>query len=55
MLRWIKSCVLLLITVISCHVKSSAAWMLQPAPDSLKPLNGVISPSGSESKSPESK
>ncbi|PEI02653.1 hypothetical protein CRM79_05160 [Pantoea agglomerans] len=31
------------------------AWMMQPAPDLLTPLNGIISPSESESKSPESK
>ncbi|MGI1290761.1 Rz1 family lipoprotein [Enterobacter kobei] len=26
------------------------AWMMLPAPDLLTPLNGIISPSGSESK-----
>ncbi|WP_419717621.1 Rz1 family lipoprotein [Erwinia aphidicola] len=26
------------------------AWMMQPAPDLLTPLNGIISPSESESK-----
>ncbi|MGC0781463.1 lysis system o-spanin lipoprotein Rz1 [Pantoea agglomerans] len=31
------------------------AWMMQPAPDLLTPLNGIISPSESESKSPETK
>ncbi|NEH20733.1 hypothetical protein GQQ13_20075 (plasmid) [Pantoea agglomerans] len=31
------------------------AWMMQPVPDLLTPLNGIISPSESESKSPESK
>jgi prophage endopeptidase len=29
---------------------SAPAWMMQPAPDLLTPLNGIISPSESESK-----
>ncbi|MBH2720155.1 Rz1 family lipoprotein [Serratia ureilytica] len=29
---------------------SPPAWMMQPAPDLLTPLNGIISPSESESK-----
>ncbi|WP_073981052.1 lysis system o-spanin lipoprotein Rz1 [Erwinia sp. HDF1-3R] len=31
------------------------AWMMQPAPDLITPLNGIISLSGEESKSPERK
>ncbi|MDU7812100.1 MAG: lysis system o-spanin lipoprotein Rz1 [Atlantibacter hermannii] len=30
------------------------AWMMQPAPDLLTPLNGIISPSESESKPSQS-
>ncbi len=32
-----------------------AAWLMQPAPDLLTPLNGIISPSESESKPLEAK
>ncbi|MDH7589054.1 Rz1 family lipoprotein [Serratia bockelmannii] len=53
--------VMLLLASVGCsstpHVRSNPppAWMLQPAPDLLMPLNGIISPSEIESKSPESK
>lgn len=36
-------------------VTGTPAWMMQPAPDLLTPLSGIISPSESESKSPVSK
>ncbi|WP_370461295.1 Rz1 family lipoprotein [Pantoea sp. F_11] len=31
------------------------AWLMQPAPDLLTPLGGIISPSGSASKQPDSR
>nr|OYN49448.1 hypothetical protein B7L51_19455 [Pectobacterium carotovorum] len=52
--------VMLLLAVSGCASTSSSkpppppAWMMQPAPDLLTPLNGIISPSESESKPSQS-
>ncbi|WP_413787393.1 Rz1 family lipoprotein [Pantoea agglomerans] len=37
------------------NLPAPPAWMMQPAPDLLTPLSGIISPSGSESKQPGSR
>ncbi|TPD93760.1 hypothetical protein FJP68_14630 [Pantoea vagans] len=53
-------CMMLLLAVADCSsmppVGSNSplappAWMMHPAPDLLRPLNGIISPSESESTS----
>ncbi|AXZ44170.1 TPA: Rz1 family lipoprotein [Escherichia coli] len=54
-------CVMILpLVVVGCASEQSVqpcvkppappAWMMQPAPDLLTPLNGIISPSESESQ-----
>ncbi|HHJ4289982.1 Rz1 family lipoprotein [Escherichia coli] len=54
-------CVMMLpLVVVGCASKHSVrtcikpppppAWMMQPAPDLLTPLNGIISPSENESQ-----
>ncbi|WP_208326125.1 Rz1 family lipoprotein [Buttiauxella sp. BIGb0552] len=59
--RLLNSCSVMLLLVISgCASPPPAqvcpqpaappAWMMLPAPDLLTPLNGIISPSESESK-----
>ncbi|WP_172567778.1 Rz1 family lipoprotein [Cedecea sp. FDAARGOS_727] len=64
--RLLSSCSLTLLLVISgCASTPPAsqcvpppappAWMMQPAPDLLTPLNGIISVSGNESKPATSK